>query len=81
MSCEEQAITDMPESCPKWPCSKTPDKSKLKMNSKGFMVCPMCGGSYGKMCSCNFSDAWRCAKDQNLRQLSCWCKCHEYVWV
>lgn len=27
-------------------------------------------------CSCRMSDAWRCAKDQNSRELSCSCSCH-----
>ena len=31
-------------------------------------------------CNCRFSDAWRCAKDQNLvGQIACYCKCHQYI--
>lgn len=28
-------------------------------------------------CNCQMSDAWRCAVDQNLRTVSCPCKCHK----
>lgn len=31
-------------------------------------------------CDCRYSDAWRCAKDQNLiGQIACRCKCHNYL--
>jgi hypothetical protein len=29
-----------------------------------------------RTCSCKFSDAWRCAVDQNLTSVSCPCGCH-----
>jgi hypothetical protein len=48
MSCEEQGITVMPNSCLKWPCCRDKKKSTLKRNREGFMVCPLCGDSYGK---------------------------------
>jgi hypothetical protein len=32
--------------------------------------------SYEKLCDCQVSDAWRCAMLQNLRTVSCHCKCH-----
>jgi hypothetical protein len=53
MSCEDQAITLMPKSCTKWPCCNTPEESSLVENSEGFMVCPLCYASYGKL---NYED-------------------------
>lgn len=29
-----------------------------------------------KDCGCNFSDSWKCARDQNMRALACSCRCH-----
>jgi hypothetical protein len=30
-------------------------------------------------CGCNFSDAWRCARDRNLATITCPCPCHSTV--
>ena len=31
-------------------------------------------------CNCNFTDAWRCARDKNLNgQIACHCPCHNYT--
>ena len=46
---ERQAVTPMPVSCPLWPCSRTPNKAILKKDANGFMVCPLCKYSYGKL--------------------------------
>lgn len=48
MTCEDQALSPFPKSCPVWPCSSTPEKAVLKPNEKGFWCCPLCGGSYGR---------------------------------
>lgn len=47
MSCEDQAITDMPKSCTKWPCCKDPEKAILIIDDDGFTICPICKASYG----------------------------------
>lgn len=32
-------------------------------------------------CNCRYSDAWRCARDQELiYQIACLCPCHMYIW-
>jgi hypothetical protein len=46
MSCEDQAITIMPEVCVHPLCAKA---GKPLKNRNGFMVCPTCGDSYGKV--------------------------------
>ena len=45
---DDQPITTMPKFCLSWPCCQSPKKAKLKKDENGFMVCPLCHGSYGK---------------------------------
>jgi len=50
MSCEDQAITDMPAGCLRWECSGWLREVQLSaplVNHRGFRVCVNCGGSYG----------------------------------
>jgi len=61
MSCEDQAITDMPISCMYWPCCSSPDKAVLE-NVNGFMVCPICHGSYGPIAGENESNIYKYPK-------------------
>lgn len=45
----DEVFTTMPKSCTKWPCCWSPDKAVLvKTSPYGFMVCPLCCGSYGR---------------------------------
>ena len=44
----DQAFTIMPKACTRWECQVSGLDRTLKKNPKGFMVCPVCGGSYGK---------------------------------
>ena len=48
MSCEDQAFSDFPDKCMQWKCTISGKDHKLKKNEYGFMVCPVCQGSYGK---------------------------------
>jgi len=41
----DEIFTPMPKYCLKWPCCTK--KEPLIINRKGFLCCPICGGSYG----------------------------------
>ena len=45
---DDQPITTMPIACLSWSCIQSPKKTKLKKDENGFMVCPLCHGSYGR---------------------------------
>lgn len=48
----------------KWIWSHGPDGSRVT----GYTI---------MLCQCMSSDAWKCAKNQNLtEQVACYCKCH-----
>jgi len=40
--------TSAARSCTRWPCSSDAERATLIVNDKGFLVCPLCGGSYGR---------------------------------
>lgn len=43
----ETVITIMPKRCTRWECQVS-GKNRTLENRKGLMVCPVCGGSYGR---------------------------------
>lgn len=50
------ATTPMPKSCSKFPCRLDPGKALL-VNDGGFLVCPLCRGSYGEAQGVQWYDA------------------------
>ncbi len=43
----DEVFTIMPRGCTRWECQVS-GKDRRLVNRKGFMVCPVCGGSYGR---------------------------------
>ena len=37
----------MPTFCIKWPCAANPPSSRILTEEDGWIVCPLCKGSYG----------------------------------
>jgi len=48
--CEDQGFS-FAGYCTKWPCNQDPIKSKFIVDDKGYSICPLCKGSYGKICT------------------------------